>query len=146
MVLGDGSNHEINLFFVEVGVRGGREIRRRSLNSTNDGRRRTIGRRCLGRQGVASNLAGIFDECCGELCQRELERESAVMAGAFVAFDQAADFRTPFRSQIADGKVESIRFGVRARGLSLANHEVLKSANVETKWLRPPLPGNLAGG
>ncbi len=96
--------------------------------------------------GVASNLTGVFDECCGELCQRELERESAVVAGAFVAFDQAADFRTPFRSQIADGKVESFRFGVRARGLSLANHEVLKSANVETEWLRLPLPGNLAGG
>ena len=64
----------------------------------------------------------------------------------YVAFDQAANFRTPFRSQIADGKVESFGFGVRARGLSLANHKVLKSANVETKWLRPPLPGNLAGG
>jgi hypothetical protein len=67
------------------------------------------------------------------------------VSGAFVTFDLATNFGTPFRSQISDRKVKGFGFGVGTCGLALANHEVLKSANVKAEWLRAPLPENLAG-
>ena len=79
---------------------------------------------------IAADLGGVLDERRGELCQGELERKRTIMTGTFIALDQATDLGAPFGRQVANGEIEGLRFSVRARGLTLSYHKILKPTNV----------------
>jgi hypothetical protein len=64
------------------------------------------------------------------LCEREFERESANVAGAFVALDETADLSSPFGREVPNGEVEGFRFRVGASSLTFTHHEVLQPAYI----------------
>ena len=68
------------------------------------------------------------------------------MTGALVAFDETTNFRAPFGRQVSDREIEGLRFGVRARGLALAYHDILLPTNVQAEGLGATLSGDLTGG
>ena len=68
------------------------------------------------------------------------------MASPFVALDQAANLGSPFGSEVANGEVEGLGFGVSARGLTFSHHEILQPADVEAEGLCTSLAGDFASG
>ncbi len=95
--------------------------------------------------GVSADFVRILDERSGELCEREFERESAIVTGPFVALDQTADLGPPFGREVPNGEVEGFRFRVGASSLTFAHHEVLQSADIETEGFGASLTRDFAG-
>jgi hypothetical protein len=86
--VGEGLDHDVHLCVDKGGgVHLYRKVQGGSLDAMDDRRWCSVQMQCRCKSGNLTDLGGIFDERCFELCQRELEWEFTVVTGMFVAFN-----------------------------------------------------------